>query len=88
MEASVIKSVQNQFVTYLNQHFKTNTQSEILIDKTILTCCPSDEDIRLIMDAEFRKQLINNGLYYCGTSDREQLCIQKIKSYPLKIYRS
>ncbi len=83
MDISTIESIQNRLVTYINKTFKTSTDEEIVVDKTILTCCPPNEDIRLIMDTEFRKRLINDGLYYTGASNSEQLCIQKIKSYPI-----
>ena len=81
METSTIISIQNQLVTHINKTIKASTDDEIVVDKTILTCCPPDEDIRLIMDTEFRKLLINDGLFYTGASNSDQLCIQKIKSY-------
>ena len=83
MDTSTIASIQNQLVTHINKTFKVSTDEEIVVDKTIFTCCPPDEDIRLIMDTEFRKLLINDGLYYSGASNNEQLCIQKIKSNPI-----
>ena len=83
MDISTIASIQNQLVTHINKTIKTSTDKEIVVDKTILTCCPPYEDIRLIMDTEFRKLLINDGLYYTGASNSEQLCIQKIKSCPI-----
>ena len=83
MDTSIIASIQNQLVTHINKTFKASTDEEIVVDKTILTCCPADEDIRLIMDTEFRKLLINDGLFYTGASNSDQLCIQKIKSYPI-----
>lgn len=83
METSTIISIQNQLVTHINKTIKASTDDEIVVDKTILTCCPADEDIRLIMDTKFRKLLINDGLFYTGVSNSDQLCIQKIKSYPI-----
>ena len=83
MDTSTITSIQNQLVTHINKTIKASTDDEIVVDKTILTCCPADEDIRLIMDTEFRKLLINDGLFYTGASNSDQLCIQKIKSYPI-----
>ena len=83
METSTIISIQNQLVTHINKTIKTSIDDEIVVDKSILTCCPPDEDIRLIMDTEFRKLLINDGLFYTGVSNSDQLCIQKIKSYPI-----
>ena len=50
METSTIISIQNQLVTHINKTIKASTDDEIVVDKTILTCCPPDEDIRLIMD--------------------------------------
>ena len=84
MDAYTIESIQNQLVICINKTFKTSTDDEIVVGKTILTCCPPDEDIRLIMDTEFRKLLINDGLYYTGATNSELLCIQKIKSYPIE----
>ena len=83
MDVSTVISIQNQLVTHINKTIKASTDDEIVVDKTILTCCPADEDIRLIMDTEFRKLLINDGLFYTGASNSDQLCIQKIKSYPI-----
>ena len=83
MDTSTITSIQNQLITHINKTFKASTDEEIVVDKTILTSCLPDDDIRLIMDTEFRKQLINDGLYYTGASNSEQLCIKKIKSYPI-----
>lgn len=83
METSIIKNIQNQVVEYLNSSFKTTTDTEVVVGKSMLTCCPPDEDIRLIMTTEFRKRLINDGLYYTGASTKEQLCIQKIDSHPI-----
>ena len=83
MDTSTIESIKDQLITCINETFKTSTDDEIVVGKTILTYCPPDEDIRLIMDTEFRKRLINDGLYYTGASNSEQLCIQKIKSYPI-----
>lgn len=83
MDTSTIANIQNQLINHINKTFKASIDEEILFDKTILTCCPHDEDIRSIMDTEFRKLLINDGLYYTGYSNSEQLCIQKIKSNPI-----
>ena len=83
MDTSTIANIQNQLINHINKTFKASIDEEILVDKTILTCCPHDEDIRSIMDTEFRKLLINDGLFYTGASNSGQLCIEKIKSYPI-----
>lgn len=83
METSIITNIQNQLVEYLNSSFKNTTDTEVVVDKSMLTCCPPDEDVRLIMTTEFRKLLINDGLYYTGASNKEQLCIQKIESHQI-----
>lgn len=83
MEASTITNIQDQLVEYLNKSFKTTTDKDVVVDKSVLTCCPPEEDVRLIMTTEFRKLLINDGLYYTGASNKEQLCIQKIESHPI-----
>lgn len=83
MDASVIKNIQDQLVAHLNKFFKGRTDKEVIVDKSVLTCCPPDEDVRLAMTTEFRKLLINDGLYYTGESNTEQLCIQRIDSCPI-----
>lgn len=73
----------DQLVAHLNKFFKGKTDKEVIVDKSVLTCCPPDEDVRLAMTTEFRKLLINDGLYYTGESNTEQLCIQRIDSCPI-----
>ena len=68
MDVSTVISIQNQLVTHINKTIKASTDDEIVVDKTILTCCPADEDIRLIMDTEFRKLLFQRALLLSGLS--------------------
>lgn len=82
MESSNITKIQDQLIVHLNKYFKDTMDKEVVVDKSVLMFCPPNEDIRLIMTTEFRKLLINNGLYYTGASSRDQLCFQKIYSHP------
>ena len=42
MDVSTVISIQNQLVTHINKTIKASTDDEIVVDKTILTCCPAD----------------------------------------------
>ena len=83
MESSIITKIQDQLLEHLNKYFKDTIEKEVEVDKSVLTFCPPSEDVRMIMTTEFRKLLINDGLYYTGASNRDQLCIQKIVSHPI-----
>lgn len=83
MESSIITKIQDQLLEHLNKYFKDTIEKEVEVDKSVLTFCPPSEDVRMIMTTEFRKLLINDGLYYTGASNRDQLCIQKIDSHPI-----
>lgn len=77
--------IRNQLINILDSQYELSVPpTEFEIGKDMLTSCPHEEDIRLIMDTTFDVLLINRGYKYISLhSTSEMLAILKYSVCPM-----